>query len=166
MKLLTLLAALCLITVSCAEKETVDFEAARQSMIEADKAFSLMSVEEGMRPAFDYYMDDNATMYRDGMDPITGREDILSLYPPPDNQAGILSWEPFFAEISESGDLGYTLGKYVYTVTDTLGVDSESYGYYVTIWKKQPDGSWKYVFDTGVNGPQPDEEVADEIPEE
>ncbi|MBD3219255.1 MAG: DUF4440 domain-containing protein [candidate division Zixibacteria bacterium] len=166
MKLFTLLVALCLIAVSCGQEEAVDFEAARQSMIEADKAFSLMSVEEGMRPAFDYYMDDNATMYRDGMDPITGREDILSLYPPPDNQAGILSWEPFFAEISESGDLGYTLGKYVYTVTDTLGVENESYGYYVTIWKKQPNGSWKYVFDTGVNGPQPEEEVIDEIPEE
>ncbi|HDS01115.1 MAG TPA: nuclear transport factor 2 family protein, partial [candidate division Zixibacteria bacterium] len=147
-------------------EERIDFEAARESMINADEAFSLASVEEGMRPAFDRYMAENATIYRDRMEPITGREEILSFYPPPDEQEGILSWEPFYAEIAESGELGYTLGKWIYTVTDTLGMENEDYGYYVTIWKKQPDGSWKYVFDTGITGPEPDEEIPEDIPEE
>jgi ketosteroid isomerase-like protein len=166
MKWLISIAILGLLVLGCSQEETVDSESARQGMLEADEAFSLMSVEQGMRPAFDYYMADNATIYRNGMEPITGREEILSLYPLPDEHEGILSWDPFYAEMSESGDLGYTLGKWVFTVTDTLGMESESYGYYVTIWEKQSDGSWKYVFDTGISGPEQAEEALEDIQEE
>ncbi|NIP44691.1 MAG: DUF4440 domain-containing protein [candidate division Zixibacteria bacterium] len=166
MKWIISIAIVGLLVLGCGQEEPVDTESARQSMLEADEAFSLMSVEQGMRPAFDLYMADNATMYRNGMDPITGREEILSLYPLSDEQEGILSWDPFYAEIAESGDMGYTLGKWVYTVTDTLGMESEAYGYYVTIWEKQPDDSWKFVFDAGITGPEQAEEVLEDIPEE
>ena len=166
MKWVTLFFAVGLLCMGCAQNEAIDMEAARESILETDKAFSVMSVKEGMRPAFDHYMADSATIYQNGAEPTTGRENILPIYPAPEDQKGTLSWEPFHADIAESGDLGYSLGEWKYHVTDSLGAVDSAYGYYVTIWKEQDDGSWKFVFDTGVEGPQPDEEILDEVPEE
>ena len=60
---------------------------------------------------------------------------------------GVLTWEPDFADVAKSGDLGYTWGRYTYTSFDST--ESPSCGFYVTIWKKQLDGSWRFVFDAG-----------------
>jgi ketosteroid isomerase-like protein len=129
---------------------TCEVESADQ-LLEVDREFSQMSVEQGIDKAFDFYMADSATMLRDSVPPITGRDAINKLY------EGIpegteLSWEALFADISSSGDLGYTIGRWQYSASDTSGVVQTSYGHYVTIWKKQDDGSWKYVFDSGTSG--------------
>lgn len=55
-----------------------------------------------------------------------------------------LSWEPTRAEISRGGKLGYTWGRYH---SDFNGKTHE--GAYMTVWGKQPDGTWKVIFDTG-----------------
>jgi ketosteroid isomerase-like protein len=55
-----------------------------------------------------------------------------------------LTWEPAHAEISRSGKLGYTWGRYH---SDLKGKTHD--GTYMTVWQKQPDGSWKILFDTG-----------------
>ena len=61
-----------------------------------------------------------------------------------------LSWEPLRAEIAASQDLGYTFGRYALRDGETV----KAYGVYVTVWKKQPDGSWKFVLDGGGTTPQ------------
>lgn len=55
-----------------------------------------------------------------------------------------LSWEPARAEISRGGKLGYTWGRY-HSVFNGKTHD----GAYMTVWEKQPDGTWKVLFDTG-----------------
>jgi len=69
-----------------------------------------------------------------------------------------LTWEPTSVEIAASGDLGYTLGKWTYTVKDSTGEESSSFGYYISIWKKQTDGNWKWVFNSGISGPTENED--------
>jgi ketosteroid isomerase-like protein len=59
-----------------------------------------------------------------------------------------ITWQPFKAEAS--GDLGYTIGNWKYQTKDTI-----MYGNYCTIWKRQQDGNWKFVFDGGNNTPKP-----------
>lgn len=56
------------------------------------------------------------------------------------------TWWPDTAVVAESGDLGYTLGRYA--VRDEAG-DTTATGHYVTVWQKQPDGSWKIAVDIG-----------------
>jgi hypothetical protein len=56
------------------------------------------------------------------------------------------TWWPDTAVVAASGDLGYTLGRYA--VRDTAG-DTTATGHYVTVWQKQPDGSWKIAVDIG-----------------
>jgi ketosteroid isomerase-like protein len=130
----------------------VDTPGKKESMMQADRDFSRLSIEQGTYEAFDTYMADSATIYRNNQHPFTGREAIRSILP--EDDPGTLQWEPLYADIAQSGDLGYTLGKYEYIFTDSTGAEQVSEGYYVTIWKKQPDGSWKYVFDTGVQAPK------------
>jgi ketosteroid isomerase-like protein len=52
-----------------------------------------------------------------------------------------LVWWPLWAGIARSGDLGFTTGPY--TVNDRPGA------WYFTVWAKQPDGGWKWLFDGG-----------------
>ncbi|MCX6240170.1 MAG: hypothetical protein NTY07_21955, partial [Bacteroidia bacterium] len=58
-----------------------------------------------------------------------------------------LDWAPDFADVSASGDLGYTYGKYTLTSTDSIGNITQSGGIFHTVWKRQPDGQWRFVWD-------------------
>jgi ketosteroid isomerase-like protein len=49
--------------------------------------------------------------------------------------------------VSADGTLGYTWGRYDFTAKGKDGKVDASTGIYLTIWKRQPDGSWKFVFD-------------------
>ncbi len=119
----------------------------KQELMETDRAFNRMAIEQGRHAAFDHYMADSSVIYRTGKEPFVGRERIMPLFPP--DAKGELTWEPTFAEAAASGDLGYTLGTYQFKFTDENGEEQVSSGHYVTIWKRQADNSWKYVFDTG-----------------
>jgi hypothetical protein len=58
--------------------------------------------------------------------------------------SGRLAWAPIAS--GKSGGLGYTVGKASFTgPTPADGWRST----YVTIWRRQPDGTWKVLFDTG-----------------
>lgn len=130
---------------------TGDPELARQEIQAADRAFAQLSVSTGMTAAFSNYAATDAVIYRDRMHPIQGPDNIRSLFTP--TPAGTLSWEPTRVEVAATGDLGYSLGEYTYTYADSLGGSQTSRGYYVTIWRKQVDGTWRYVFDTGITAP-------------
>lgn len=61
-------------------------------------------------------------------------------------------------EIAKSGDMAFTQGSYSMTMTDPASKKSMTdKGSYVTIYKKQADGSWKAVSDiaTSENPPAP-----------
>ena len=58
-----------------------------------------------------------------------------------------LTWSPDVAEAAKSGDLGYTRGTYRLSYNDASGQPVTDKGKYVTVWKKQADGSWKVAAD-------------------
>ena len=67
----------------------------------------------------------------------------------------LIEWWPVFAGVSMSGDLGFTTGP--------AAQDGHRYGHYFTVWKRQPDGRWRWVYDGGVGAdpagqPGPDSE--------
>jgi ketosteroid isomerase-like protein len=121
---------------------------------QVDRDFNTMAADSGLAAAFAYYAADSAVILQRGSYPIAGREVIRASH---SDEAGPspLRWEPYFADMAASGDFGYTLGNYQYIYKDSSGAEKISYGHYVTIWKKQPDGNWKYVLDTGVSTPPP-----------
>ena len=62
-----------------------------------------------------------------------------------------LQWEPTSAEVSAGGDLGYTIGEYRVTVSP--GDSVVETGRYLTVWRRQADGSWKVEADIGSPAP-------------
>lgn len=58
-----------------------------------------------------------------------------------------ISWEPLEGVISPSGDIGYLIERDHLTFPDGHGGIAKWNGRGVTVWKKQPDGSWKDAID-------------------
>jgi ketosteroid isomerase-like protein len=59
-----------------------------------------------------------------------------------------ITWHPNQAGVAVSGDLGYTSGTYTMSFKDVSGKTISDTGKYLMVWKKQPDGEWKVLFDT------------------
>jgi hypothetical protein len=58
----------------------------------------------------------------------------------------MLSWTPDFIGVSDCGTLGYTYGKYVFSIKDSSGNSIDQTGIFHTVWKKQ-NKEWRYVWD-------------------
>jgi len=59
-----------------------------------------------------------------------------------------ISWDPNYAEVAASGDMGYTVGRYEQR-SRVDGVTVMNSGTYLTVWRRQDDGSWKVKADIG-----------------
>jgi ketosteroid isomerase-like protein len=66
-----------------------------------------------------------------------------------------LSWHPLYARAAESGDLGFSIGESVATSRGQSGAAVQRFGKYMTVWRKQPNGDWKFVVDGGNARPSP-----------
>ncbi len=118
------------------------------ALMKTDQAFSDMSLNKGMKAAFIEYIDSNGVLLRSGHLPIIGASAIDFLIQQNDTSYS-MSWQPQNAFVAQSADLGYTYG--IYAVQPTT-VDTVLYGTYVSIWRKQGDGKWKFVLDSGNEG--------------
>jgi ketosteroid isomerase-like protein len=68
----------------------------------------------------------------------------------------MLRWHPVDAVVGGAGDLGYTLGRWSSVLPQPDGRDSVlSEGNYVTIWRRQADGTWRVAVDIGNRDPEP-----------
>lgn len=70
-------------------------------------------------------------------------------------EGATLTWRPVKADMSASGDFGYTYGNYIFTAKNKDGKVVVNHGKYTSIWKKQKDGQWKVVVDMGNSSPDP-----------
>jgi hypothetical protein len=87
-------------------------------------------------------------LLKPGRLPIIGANAIDYLIQQNDT-AYTLNWQPHNAFVSKSADLGYTYG--VYALHPKM-IDTVFYGTYITIWKRQTDGKWKFILDSGNEG--------------
>lgn len=150
MKKYFLILFLSCVIIGCGSSEGIDLAKEKEAMKEADIAFSNLSKAKGMKEAFLKYMDTAAVMLRPGRMPLKGMDAAQFIYNQNDSSF-ILTWVPRGAEIASAGDMGYTYG--IWTVYQKKWLsDSVSQGTYVTIWKKQSNGTWKFVLDTGNEG--------------
>jgi len=123
-----------------------------QILIDTDAAFARAAVASGTARAFRKYAAPDAMALPQGANPVRGRDQIFQSMLP---DSGQLTWTPRGADLSKSGDLGYTWGEYQYRAFETNGIGAIRYGKYLTIWKKQPDHSWRFVTDIGNSSPPP-----------
>ena len=118
-------------------------------LLKADRDFSEMSVKEGMHMAFLYYIAEDGVILKDNSLPSKGKDALRERFAGRSDTSFVLSWDPIYEKISESGELGYTYGIHITRIKATGQITK---GTYITIWQKQSDGSWKFVLDTGTQG--------------
>jgi ketosteroid isomerase-like protein len=130
---------------------TVQGQSALLEMVKTEQAFSKMSEEKTGREAFMAFIADDGLLFRPGA--VNGKKWMLEHPVPPSDKKSLLVWQPAFAGMAESGDMGFTTGPWEFKV-DVKDEKPTGYGHFVTVWKKQPDGAWKFVVDLGITHPQ------------
>ena len=78
---------------------------------------------------------------------IHGKENIKNFYSADYYKTASVKWSPDFIDVAEKGDMAYTYGKYIWQSKDSSGKTNEFKGVFHTVWKKQKDGTWKFVWD-------------------
>jgi ketosteroid isomerase-like protein len=126
---------------------TGSVEKAKTEIAQAEKDFEKMAAEKGIAEAFWFYADSNAVIKRNNDSIIHGKEGIKGFYSNDFYKSASVKWSPDFIEASADGNMGYTYGKYLWQSKDSTGKPIEFRGIFHTVWKKQPDGTWKYVWD-------------------
>ncbi|MFB6320662.1 YybH family protein [Saccharicrinis sp. FJH54] len=140
--LLTILPAIFILVSCCPDKKST-----KDEILKVEKEFELKIAESGMAEAFYTFADENAVIKRVNDTLITGKENIKSYYTDRAIDPLSLTWTPEFVDVSDDGTLAYTYGKYIWKDLSETNDTLEFTGVFHTVWKKQKDGSWKYVWD-------------------
>ena len=119
----------------------------KSTILQTEMEFEKMAANKGIATAFLYYADSSAVINRGNDSLIYGKKSIFNYYNNPSLKSATLSWHPDFVEVSTSGDLAYTYGKYQYQNIDANGKTITTSGIFHTVWKKKADGSWRFVWD-------------------
>ena len=118
----------------------------KEEIMNIEKEFNDMAQKEGLTEAFYRYAAPNGVIKR-GKKVIEGNEAIKQWYKKDVRPNESLTWKPSFVDVSSSGDMAYTYGSYLFTSTDSIGTKKESTGIFHTVWKRQNDGQWRFVWD-------------------
>ncbi|MBC7827583.1 MAG: DUF4440 domain-containing protein [Chitinophagaceae bacterium] len=147
----TLLVFLSAVLSGCEWKETSAVANVRQKSIEeiqkAETDFQKMTTDKSINEAFWFYADSNAVIKRENDTVVHGKDAIRNYYSQPFYTEASVIWSPDFTDASAQGDFGYTYGSYTWRTKDNTGKVTEKKGVFHTVWKRQADGSWKYVWD-------------------
>ncbi len=117
----------------------------KTDLINTEKTFAARARSAGIATAFFEFAADNAVISRDSL--IRGPEAIKRFYETRSWINPRLEWAPEFADVSASGDLGYTYGHFSFSAMDSSGKNVTRTGIFHTVWKRQPNGTWKFVWD-------------------
>jgi ketosteroid isomerase-like protein len=132
-----------------------DRAAGRRAVQEADRALSRAS-ESRKIEAFTALLDTDTVFVSESGPPARGRPAVRAKWAAFFDPSGpSLTWEPYEGEVSSQGDVGYTRGKFLYQGKDASGRPVTDRGEYLSIWRKQQDGTWLLVVDSSVPAADP-----------
>lgn len=145
-----------LLLAAMASAQTIDRQAALDAVVGSEHAFAKRAAEKGVKEAFLEYLADDAVMLLP--EPRPAKEWIRSSWSTP---PAVLSWYPIHADVSLVGDLGYTTGP---SERRAKADSPVGHGFYVTVWKRRPDGSYRALFDAGTANDAPASRFTPSIP--
>jgi ketosteroid isomerase-like protein len=128
---------------------------ALNEMVETERAFAALGAEKGVRESFFEFFGEEGISFNPHPQKFRefARKNPLPDPPPP--REFKLEWWPVYGDVAESGDLGYNTGPTFFTDLTPKNRPS-GHGYFFSVWKKQPDGTWRVAVDMGADSPGPD----------
>ena len=146
---LLLITVLALVSLSVLAQKTSPPSALKE-MVETEQAFSKTAEVKNTRDAFMAFIADDGLLFRPLA--VNGKKWMSEHPVPASDKHPLLAWQPAFAGMAEAGDLGFTTGPWEFKA-DVKDEKPAGFGHFVTMWKKQADGSWKFVVDLGISHP-------------
>jgi len=120
-------------------------------LFDLEAKFARATAEGGGKAFATWFAEDGVSL-ANGQAPVHGRAAIAkqATWLAKDYQ---LIWTPTDGVMSPAGDMGYTWGHYEGHSRDADGNSRVTTGRYLTIWRKEPDGSWKVAVDASNEEP-------------
>src|SRR5689334_17075170 len=113
----------------------------------ADSSFSDLAYRMGTGFAFSNTAAANGVVF--GNPQLVVGPDAIRAFYATQGASSSLTWHPVYASVAGSRDLGFTIGEYIATGRGPSGAAVQRFGKYLTVWKLQRDGTWKFVVDGG-----------------
>jgi len=113
-----------------------------------EDAFCRMAQEKGVLAAFEHFAAPDVAFIDTDPRKFRGLEAVRERMGP-DTPGAKLTWSASFTDVSDDGTLGYNYGRYESRRPGPDGKESVRTGWFLTIWKRQSDGTWRYVMDNG-----------------
>lgn len=135
-----LLAAALLIALAAAAPASAE---TAEEAVAAERAFAAAASRDGVAPAFRATAAPDALLF--APDPVPAQAELARW---PEGGAGSLLWAPSLTAVARSGDLAFNTGPYV-----MRRPGGETRGWFFTLWRRQPDGGWRWLIDKGVDAP-------------
>ena len=143
---LLIAAALCAVGCGTSRERAAQLD----SLVRAERAFASVCAAKGIKTGFLSCLAEDAVVFRPR--PVSG----VDWYSQSEESGGRLAWEPVYADISASGDLGYTTGPWTFSDEDGRAA---AHGEYVSVWRRTPGGDWKVAIDVGISHAAPDSAI-------
>jgi len=152
---LAVLAVFILLASLPASAQAVDQDAESEKLMALSRAWSDAVGAGRFDEALNFWADD-AVLMAPGMPPIHGKEGIREFVMGMAEIPGFsIRWEPLEAHIAASSDMAYLIERNQITMPDASGTLVTEHNKVVTIWRREPDGSWKNVVDMWNAEPPP-----------
>ena len=142
-----ILQILVLLLISTACNKTDKQQKLKEEIQMIEKEFEAYVKTNGIAQGFYEFADDSAVILRENDSLIKGKNNIKTYYQKAVFKRASVSWTPDFINVADDGSLAYTYGRYLWTVKDSTGELRQSAGVFHTVWKRQSNGKWKYVWD-------------------
>jgi ketosteroid isomerase-like protein len=115
---------------------------------QADVAFAKMAAASGAPAAFGAFAAPDAMTLPGTGEIVIGPAAINARMLESPAAKAKWEWHPVYSEGSSAGDLGFTVGEATIAIPGANGV-TEYKSKYLTIWRRQPDGSIRFIVDGG-----------------
>ena len=125
--------------------------AATPTAIDAERAFAADAQQLGQWTAFRKWAADDALMFTP--QPVNAQKFLKGRKDPPVS----VFWWPGRSYVSCDGTYAINTGPWVREW-------GKAVGYFTTVWKRQPDGGWKWIYDAGDSLEMPRPEGGDILP--
>lgn len=130
-----------LLAAGAAMAQETDLEQLREQVEETERAFARTMADRD-HGAFASFLS-GETIFFAGESPLRGKQTVADAWKPFfEGPEPPFSWEPVTVEVLDSGTLALSSGP----VRDPSGAQV---GVFNSIWRLDPEGNWKIIFDKG-----------------
>jgi ketosteroid isomerase-like protein len=134
-------AALALLLSGSSLAQPDELESLRQQVADTERAFA-QTMADRDHAAFTSFLADE-TVFFDGTTPLVGKDAVAaawaSFYEAPEPP---FAWQPELVVVLASGTLAHSSGP-------VLAPDGQRIATFNSVWRREPSGEWKIVFDKG-----------------